>query len=188
MLQTIWLHCQCWNSRWVFALCIGDALQEFCFCSQGFCLWGTSNSSFVSSYAHPHLCAAVWALELLKRAPSHQFSNWDMGTNLGYEGKRVFVLREISWGGRCCAGDSQEQSGLKVGKAFSPLLGKKDQFFHLWADESLCTVSHEIQSRVISFQVFSKEHDVFWELYVWMLPSWRSVVTRKVERKGQQPY
>lgn len=28
--------------------------------------------------------------------------------------------------GRCCSGDSQEQSGLKVGKAFSPLLDKKD--------------------------------------------------------------
>lgn len=59
-----------------------------------FCLWGLSNSSFVSSHTHPHLCAAVWALELLKRAPSHKFSKWDMG-NLGCEGKRVFVLRAI---------------------------------------------------------------------------------------------
>lgn len=88
-----------------------------------------SNSSFVSSHTDPHLCAAVWALELLKRAPSHQFSKWDMG-NLGYEGKKVFVLRMIrndrQHGGRCGACDSQEQSSLKVEKAFSPLLDKKD--------------------------------------------------------------
>lgn len=190
MLQTIWVHCQCWNSRWVFALWIGGAYRSSVFAAKGFVCGGPSNSSFVSSHTHPHLCAAVWALELLKRAPSHQFSNWDM-SNLGYEGKRVFVLREIR--------NDNRGAGVVLVTARSRMVWRwekhstlywirKTKFFHLWADESLCTVSHEIQSRVISFQVFSKEHDVFWELHVWMLPCWRSAVTRKVERKGQQPY
>lgn len=50
--------------------------------------------SFVCFHTHPHMYAAVWALELLKRASSHHFSKWDMG-NLCYEGKGVFVLRVI---------------------------------------------------------------------------------------------
>lgn len=81
------MYCQCCNSRRVFALCIGGAYRSFV-CE------GPSNSSFVSSNTHLHLCAAGWALELLKREPTYKFSKCDMG-NLGYEGKRVFVLRMI---------------------------------------------------------------------------------------------
>lgn len=88
------MHCQCCNSRWVFALCIGGACRSSVFAGKCFVCGGPSNPSFVSSLMHRCLCAAVWALELLKRAPSHKFPKWDMG-NLGCEGKRVFVLRVI---------------------------------------------------------------------------------------------
>lgn len=64
------------------------------YASKCFVCEGPSNTSFVSSHTHPHMCAAVWALELLKRASSHHFSKWGMG-NLCYEGKGVFVLRVI---------------------------------------------------------------------------------------------